>query len=122
MQDGDLLNVGDSLDISDERKGRAMNQTLESPLTRTSRIAKWAQENAASYDQHHIAPTDRVVPVLFTPLVALTVAGAVGCALGPATAFATAFGKFDQGPSRPGDLASTGRPVTSLLDKHPGMA
>lgn len=99
-----------------------MNQTLESPLTRESRIAKWAQENAASYDQHHIAPTDRVVPVLFTPLVALTVAGAVGCALGPATSFATAFGYHDQKASHPGDMASTGRPVKALLDEHPGMA
>ena len=98
-----------------------MHQTMESPLTRESRIAKWAQHNATSYDQHHVAPTDRVVPVLFTPLAALTVAGAVGCALGPATSFATAFGKFDNN-SRPGDMAATGRPVKALLAEHPGMA
>ncbi|MDT0377592.1 hypothetical protein RM572_02230 [Streptomyces sp. DSM 42041] len=99
-----------------------MKQTLESPLTRESRIAKWAHENASSHDQHYIAPTDRVVPVLFTPLVALTVAGAVGCALGPATSFATAFGYHDLEASHPDGMASTRKPVKALLAQHPGMA
>ncbi|MEO3764644.1 hypothetical protein [Streptomyces sp. B5E4] len=99
-----------------------MTTTLQPPTTEDSRIAVWAQKNAAEHDEHFVAPTDRVVPVLFTPLIALTVAGAVGCALGPVTSFVTAFGYHDgTSPDAPDGAALRGRSVDQLTGGHPGM-
>ncbi|MHA4818152.1 hypothetical protein ACXZ65_27750 [Streptomyces aculeolatus] len=99
-----------------------MTTTLQAPTTEDSRIAVWAQQHAAAHDEHFVAPTDRVVPVLFTPLIALTVAGAVGCALGPVTSFVTAFGYHDgTSPDAPNGTALRGRSVDQLTGGHPGM-
>ncbi|GAA2096311.1 hypothetical protein GCM10009801_65780 [Streptomyces albiaxialis] len=91
-------------------------------LTQESPVAKWARQNATTHEGHYVAPTDRVVPVLFTPLIALTVAGAVGCALGPATSFAKAFGYHDQEGSVPDGGRKAGSSVNALISGHPGMA
>lgn len=90
-------------------------------LTQESPVAKWAKENASSHETHYVAPNDRIVPVLFTPLIALTVAGAAGCALGPAAAFAEAYGYHDQEGALPSGGRKAGGSVNALLGNHPGL-
>ncbi|NGO06516.1 hypothetical protein G5C60_02215 [Streptomyces sp. HC44] len=87
-----------------------------------SPIAQWAHENATAHDTHYIAPQDKTIPVLFTPLVALTVAGAAGCAIGAGTGFAQALGFHDQDASMPTSGTAAGLSVDALTSRHPGMA
>ncbi|WP_432108370.1 hypothetical protein, partial [Streptomyces sp. AA1529] len=55
------------------------------PITRESRAARWAQENAGEWCGHRVPEADEAVPVLTTPIFAtFAVAGAAGAGLGAA--------------------------------------
>ena len=96
-------------------------------ISRESRIARWAQDNAGEWCAHRVPETDEAVPVLTTPIFAtFAVAGAAGAGLATARAVGGITGHIVGAVPPPGEEGlsgslEAGRPVKDLVRHHPGL-
>ncbi|MFD8383906.1 hypothetical protein ACFV2X_36235 [Streptomyces sp. NPDC059679] len=82
-------------------------------VTPESRIARWAQNNAAEYSDYHVPQTPETVPAL----------GATDVAAAAPAEVPTAFWVGYQGSDKrvPGTGLAAGGSVQDLLHGHPGL-
>ncbi|WP_033196079.1 hypothetical protein [Streptomyces xiaopingdaonensis] len=88
-------------------------------VSRTTRIADWAQHHA-EFGERHVPRSEEPLPVLLTPAIVFAgVTAAQTAAQVGLTAAAGALGYDDHGSTVPSTALDTGRSVGDTLAHHP---